>query len=592
MSKKKTNIYPYIHWKLGDYLRYGNYYPSKDIGKQKIPTFSISNTKLGRKYNKSSPSLQKEAKQLQSLLNYFYSDSTKRTDEAFNEVNKAFDGKLQKEVMDEVIRNMKERIDIQVNNYFGPDAEFNTALGKSEFKTQEAKDKAKELISENNQAIRELSRYCKQGYTVLTKCSSSLENLFQQSISKGTVDVKEIRDLDNKINTYHNALGQIIKEAREKFNMPSEKIFQKYNVSIGKNEIQTRSKLNWQGIVTKGGEDYVKKFAELKIQHEELIKILEQYVYTAPANVLDWKIAEGVVAVMADIVGSPPKTAEKLSEAIADTTLPKYAREGGAKVIGEQTMKVTKYGGLAQSLQGTKSKKLKKALSYKDDGGNKFELDVSALSKLNEKNFELREKVDVAYEYSTGSGVNVKHYNLDSKNPNATGVTFVSQTPLMYILQNNSSEQKLLFHAINTLAYHDDQNTVKCNQANKTKLLKGIRLSLIYKAISGDTYSGDKERKLADIFVIKDKSQEGGVLAIPTIEFINKISENDEIVNKAILINGKIMDDNYSIPQEYIGSKDGPDMENAMKRMVQTLLKAHEEKVTVKISSDFIRNMI
>ena len=600
MSKKKTskvvkNIYPYIHLKAGNYLKYKLNYPGNKGNKEnRLPDFDVylSNTILGKKYFNNQAGLEKEAAQMQSLLNYFYSKDRNKNN--FEAIEKTFEGKIKKEVIDEIAEKMEEQINKQVQRWFGSDAYFDMSSGKSKFHSQdnEAQKRAEKIMEENNQISKKLSAYANRGYTILQKCDMDLQAEFSTLINKGVVSKKDILALEGKIKHYEEQQQKILEEAKVVSDLSTGEKIKNFTTKLGGLNVTAFDRFDNFATFQKGQEPKEKlrdKLDRLKDEHDQLIFLIKDYIYRAPARVLDWQIGEGIGAVIADIVGSPPQTANEISEYMITTLLPQYAREGGAKVIGKDTMNVSKYGGIMSALRGAKN--TTNIITYKDNMKNTFEMDVSNIAKL-DRDFNLREKVDVSYQHGIGSGINIKHYNLQPKSPNAKGVSFVSESPLLYMLQDNSN-QEMLFHAINILAEHPDYTGEDEIILAKQNLLRSIRLSLIYKAISGDTYSGKGERKLADMFLIKDTSQPSGVLVMPTIKFLNKIAQDNNIIKNAIYINNKIMDDNYAIPNKRVEENGtSNNAQDAVTRMVQTLMNAHQEKVSVKISNDFIRNMI
>lgn len=302
--------------------------------------------------------------------------------------------------------------------------------------------------------------------TILTRIAQ-LEQL-RMSIP----NAKDKAELKKKIDEIYNMLNEIVREGS-------------YGV---KGQLQSIAR-------AKGGVDFsnsklsnrnLAKTKELKSVITEINDVIKQFGATPPINLEKGDLFEALIAVA-------PLVAKKAAGKTADELI-------------------------KQSVQGAARSKNKIDLSNWSD---QIDLNSLAFKGMHREggvgsmfvaNMPTQDKIDVEMVWENEVvPISAKNVNLKSGND----VHIVSGTNLLYLLQD---EGDFTTHFMNVIATHEDGNVKGLQEAHEA-----AKLTILYKALTGDTYGHNRK---AEIFLVNDNSQEGGVRIFEMKDLIQKASEH------------------------------------------------------------------
>lgn len=178
-------------------------------------------------------------------------------------------------------------------------------------------------------------------------------------------------------------------------------------------------------------------------------------------------------------------------------------------------------------------------------------------------------KIDVTMEWQG------KQLNISAKNVNLDNywVRMLSGSSLLYMLQDEDTQ--FVNHFLNIFATHGKKGMDRTSlTAYRKEMLEEVKLILLYKAITGDTYG----RQSANLFILND-NRTGTVKVYSIVGLLNKISKPPI---KGIQLNGKTFSASTSLKNTW--SK-----VSAQERISALLADAHAKKVNVSVSTKFFQ---
>lgn len=190
-----------------------------------------------------------------------------------------------------------------------------------------------------------------------------------------------------------------------------------------------------------------------------------------------------------------------------------------------------------------------------------------------------QEKIDIILSW------NGKYIPISAKNIKLNSgydVHILSGSSLLYLIQDESPD--FVNHYFNIVAEHGSfvngepiNNSDKINQ-NYQAAHEAMKYILFFKAISGQTYG----RQGAEIFLVNDNSQEGGIRILEIADIVQKAVDN---LDKFAIItsNGEAIE-NISIKNNWSSS-------GYSERITNFINSVHQQKISASIKASTIREM-
>ena len=211
----------------------------------------------------------------------------------------------------------------------------------------------------------------------------------------------------------------------------------------------------------------------------------------------------------------------------------------------------------------------REAAIYERDNFSKFVTTREDFGRVIATTHTSQGKVDVEIEWQGKKlEISAKNVNLDNYY-----IHILDGSPLLYMLQDVDSEY--VNHFLNIFAAHKGHSSKSASVASyRMGILQDIKLVLMYKAITGDVAG----RKTANLFIVND-SRTGAVKVYAIDDLIDKI-EKQPI--DGIQLNGKTFNTSINLYNKW-------DSVSAMNRVSKLLADAHSKKVSVSLSTKFLK---
>ncbi len=177
-------------------------------------------------------------------------------------------------------------------------------------------------------------------------------------------------------------------------------------------------------------------------------------------------------------------------------------------------------------------------------------------------------KIDVIVEWE-GKTLNIsaKNVNLESN-----WIHIVSKSSLLYLLQDEDGQ--FVNHFLNIYATHRRVGSQSSLTASRSAMLEEIKLILLYKALTGDTYG----KKAANLFIVNDNRT--GTVKVYTISGIIEKAASSSI--KGVQANGKTFNTSFRLKNSWSD-------ESAQDRISKLLADAHAKKISVSLSGSLLK---
>lgn len=356
--------------------------------------------------------------------------------------------------------------------------------------------------------------------------------------NKFGVEVKSIQKRLEAIILARDALTDVTKK---------QELTQKINdIYVALNEAITGKKKGLIGIL-KTTQDH--QYSHIRIDKEntlitEVNQLLKDYASAPAINLQKGTMAEYLIA-MAPAVARV-KAGESLSAVVEDLA---------KNVVGGDRSKVVidfdKHGFLMDEIKITKEDlKRQDVKNWAVGDGTLVSYGTS------------QDKIDVKLEW------NNRNYNVSAKNVNLKsgyGVHILSGSSLLYLIQDEDSA--FVNNYFNVIADHRDGIAAK-NAADGHSAMK---LTLLYKALTGDTYGRSGS---ADLFIVNDNST-GEIKIIDPASIVNKFNQRmDGVTFKPLLETLKIK--NARTDNSY-----GP-------RISKFIIDVHKQKMSVSLNPSML----
>ena len=203
---------------------------------------------------------------------------------------------------------------------------------------------------------------------------------------------------------------------------------------------------------------------------------------------------------------------------------------------------------------------------------------------------ESQQKVDVSFEYN-GQTVNVSAKNLAlGKNWSQLGkpITLSNGNPLLNLLQDENSD--FVNHYLNLFADHNGEGAYESHFSYlRAEYLDVIKMIIIYKALTGDTYGNSDD--IANVFIVnnnQDKKNHVRVVNIKALVYKLLRSKQDLM---QVSWGGNALTTNHTYPNAKVGEDSDPWARTGTARIAKLLQSVHMDKIHASIPARIIMNL-